>query len=93
MFNQECSELANDGKQAKLIRLQNPNDQTAKDFINVRRDNCKDFKKKKVITWKLEENSKNQIIQEMYKGINEIKKVNQSRAYEIKKYDGTIVTY
>ena len=43
-FDQECSELANKRKQAKLIWLQNPNDQTAEDFRNVRRDTCKMFK-------------------------------------------------
>ena len=37
-FDQECSELANKRKQAKLLWLQNSNDQTAEDFSNVRRD-------------------------------------------------------
>ena len=41
---------------------------------------------------KLEENSKNKNIREMYKGINEFKKGYQPRAYVIKKHDGTIVT-
>ena len=40
---------------------------------------------------KLEENSKNKNIREMNKGINEIKKGYQPRAYVIKKHDGTIV--
>ena len=40
---------------------------------------------------KLEENSKNKNIREMYKGINEFKKGYQHRAYVIKKHDGTIV--
>ena len=40
---------------------------------------------------KLEENSKNKNIREMYKGINEFKKGYQSRAHVIKKHDGTIV--
>ena len=40
---------------------------------------------------KLEENSKNKNIWEMYKGINEFKKGYQPRAYVIKKDDGTIV--
>ena len=39
---------------------------------------------------KLEENSKNKNIREMYKGINEFKKGYQPRAYVIKKHDGTI---
>ena len=40
---------------------------------------------------KLEENSKNKNIREMYKGINEFKKGYQPRAYVIKKHDGTIL--
>ena len=75
-FDQECSELANKRKQAKLLCLQNPNDQTAEDFSNVTSDTSRTFKKKKCdYMKKLEENSKNKNIQEMYKGINEFKKV------------------
>ena len=40
---------------------------------------------------KLEENSKNNNIREIYKGINEFKKGYQTRTYIIKKHDGTIV--
>ena len=40
---------------------------------------------------KLEENSKNKNIREMYKWINEFKKGYQPRAYVIKKHDGIIV--
>ena len=39
-FDQECSELANKRKKAKLLWVQNPNDQTAEDFSNVRHDTC-----------------------------------------------------
>ena len=46
-FDQECSELANKRKQAKLLWLQNPNDQTADDFSNVRRDTRRTFRKNK----------------------------------------------
>ena len=37
-------ELAYKRKHAKLLWLQNPNDQTAEDFTNVRCDNCRTFK-------------------------------------------------
>ena len=40
---------------------------------------------------KLEENSKNKNIREMYKGIHEFKKGYQPRAFVIKKNDGTIL--
>ena len=95
-FDEECSELANKRKQTKLLWLQNPNNQTAEDFSNVRRDTCRMFRKKKrnymkAKVNKLEENSKNKNIRELYKGINEFKKGYQPRAYVIKKHDGTIV--
>ena len=77
-FDEECSELANKRKQTKLLWLQSPNNQTAEDFSNVRRDTGGSFRKKKrnymkAKVNKLEENSKNKNIQEMYKGVNEIK--------------------
>ena len=95
-FDQECSQLANKRKQAKLLWLQNPNDQTAEDFSNVRSDICRMFRKKKrdykkAKLNKLEENSKNKNIRKMYKGNNELKKGYQPRAFVIKKHDGTIV--
>ena len=34
-------------KQEKLLWLQNPIDQTAEDFSNVRRNTCRTFKRKK----------------------------------------------
>ena len=71
-----CSELANKRKQTKLLWLQNPNYHTAEEFSNV---TCRMFRKKKrdymkAKVNKLEENSKNKNIWEMYKGINEFKK-------------------
>ena len=46
-FGQECSDLANKRKQAKLLWLLNPKDQTADNFTNIRCDICRTFKKKK----------------------------------------------
>jgi hypothetical protein len=62
-FNQECSELATKRKQAKLLWLQNPNDQTEEDLTNIRRDTCRIFRKMKrdytiVKGYKLEEKIK-----------------------------------
>ena len=95
MFDQECSELPNNRKQAKLLWQQNPNDQTAEDFSNLKRNTCRTFKKMKrdymkAKVNKLEENSNNKNIWEMYKGINEFKKDYQPRVYVIKKHDGRI---
>ena len=78
--------------------MQNPNDQTAEDFSNVRCNTCRTFKKKKCdymkeIVNKLKENSKNKNIWEMYKGISELKKrISKGYcAFVIKKDSGTIV--
>ena len=95
-FDQEYLELVNKRKQSKLLWLQNPNYQTAEDFSNVRCDICRTFKKKKrdylkEKVNKLEENSKNKTIQEMYQGINEFKKGYQPRSYVIKKHNRTIL--
>ena len=75
--------------------LQNPNDQTAEDFTNIRHDTCRTLKRKKRNYMKVkvnthEENSKT-VNGEIYKGINEFKKGYQPHAYIIKKHDGTIV--
>ena len=64
---QECSELANKRKQAKLLWLQNPNDQIAEDLTDIRCDTCRTFKKRKhdymkAKVNKLEEISKNKSI-------------------------------
>ena len=78
-FHQECSELASKRKLAKLIWQQNINDQTAEHLTNIRRDTYKTFRENKRDYMKakgnkLEENSRNKNIREMYKGINEFKK-------------------
>ena len=39
-IDEKCSELANKGTQTKLLWLQNPNNQIAENFSNVRRDTC-----------------------------------------------------
>ena len=74
-FDQECSELAIERKQAKLLWLQNPNGQIAGDFVNIRCDTCRTFKKKKndyrkAKVNKLQVDSKNKNILNIYNGIN-----------------------
>ena len=64
-------------------------------ILVIRRDTCRMFRKKKrdlmkAKVKKLEENTKNKNIREMYKGINEFKKGSQPRGYVLKKHDGTI---
>ena len=49
-FDEECSESANKRKQTKLFWLQNPNDQSAEDFSNVRSIPVKCSGKRSVIT-------------------------------------------
>jgi hypothetical protein len=48
-FNQKCSELANNRKQAKLLLLQNPNEQTAEELTNIIHGLCRTFKEKRDI--------------------------------------------
>ena len=42
-FDEECSEFAKKIKPTKLLWLQNPNNQTAEDFSNVRRDTIRTY--------------------------------------------------
>ena len=49
-FHQKCSELVNKRKQAKLLWLQNPNDQTVEDFTNIRINTAEPLIKRNMIT-------------------------------------------
>ena len=62
MFDEECSELANKRKQTKLLCLQNPNNQIAEEFSNVRRDTCRMFRKKKRDYMKAKDNKLEKIV-------------------------------
>jgi hypothetical protein len=78
-FEDECSKLIDQRKQAKLQWLQNP-DQINRDILqNVRRETSRIFRNKKREHMKgkineLETNNKNKNIRDLYRGINEFKK-------------------
>jgi hypothetical protein len=76
----ECLKLVDRRKQAKLQWLQNPSVVNEDNLSNVRREASRHFrnKKRKYLKDKineLESNSKTKNIRDLYRGINEFKKV------------------
>jgi hypothetical protein len=75
-FDDKCSKLIDQQKQAKLQWLQNQNQINRNNLQNVRRETSKIFrnKKRKYLEGKineLEANNKNKNIRDLYRGINE----------------------
>jgi hypothetical protein len=74
-FDDECSKLIDQRKQAKLKWLQNPSQINGDNLQNVRRETSRTFRNKKReylkgIINELETNNKNKQIRDLYKGIN-----------------------
>jgi hypothetical protein len=83
-FADECSNLIDQRKQAKLQLLQNPNQIYGHDLQNLRRETSRIFRNKKREYLKgkineLETNYKDRNIRDLYRGTNEFKKVYQPR--------------
>jgi arginine utilization protein RocB len=83
-FDEECSKLVDRRKQAKLQWLQEPSEANEDNLSDVRREASRHFKNKKWEYLKdkineLESDSKNKNIRDLYRGINEFKKVYQPR--------------
>jgi hypothetical protein len=81
-FDEECSKLADQRKQAKLKWLQDPSEANEYNLSDVRREANRHFrnKKREYLKDKINElvsNSKNKNIGHPYRGINEFKKVYQ----------------
>jgi hypothetical protein len=79
-FDEGCSELLDQRKQAKLQWLQDPSEINEDNLNNVRREANRHFRNKKREYLKDEitgvaSNSKNKNIRDLYRGINEFKKV------------------
>jgi hypothetical protein len=77
-FDDECSKLIDQRKQAKLQWLQNPNQINRDNLQNVRHETNRIFRNKKREHLKgkineLETNNKNKNIRDLYRGINEFK--------------------
>jgi hypothetical protein len=78
-FDEECSKLVDGRKQAKLQWLQDPSEANVDNLSDVRweasghfRNKKREYLKDKIN--KLESNSKNKNIRDLYRGINEFKK-------------------
>jgi hypothetical protein len=88
-FDEGCSELLDQRKQAKLQWLQDPSEINGENLNNVRREASRHFrnKKREYLKDKLNElamNSKNKNIRDLYKGINEFKRGYQPRSDLVK---------
>jgi hypothetical protein len=96
-YDDECSKLIDQRKQAKLQRLQNPN-QINRDYLqNLRRKTSRIFRNKKREYLKgkineLETNNKNKNVRDLYRGINEFKKGYQPRINIMKDENGNLLT-
>jgi hypothetical protein len=83
-FDEGCSELLDQMKQAKLRWVQDPREINGDNLNNIRRETSKHFRKKReYVKDKINElavNSKNTNIRDLYKGINDFKRGYQSRS-------------
>jgi hypothetical protein len=78
-FDDDCSKLIDQWKQAKLQWLQNPNQINGDNLKNLRRETSRIFRNNKREYLKdkineLETNNKNKKIRDLYRGINEFRK-------------------
>jgi hypothetical protein len=83
-FDDECSKLIDQRKQAKLQWLQNPSQISRDNLQNLRRETSRKFrnKKREYLKGKINElktNNKSKNIRDLYRAINEFKKLYQPR--------------
>jgi hypothetical protein len=95
-FDEECSKLAEQRKQAKLQWLQDPSEANEGNLSAIRREASRYFRNKEREYLKdkineLESNSKNKNIRDLYRGINEFKKGYQPRTNMVKDERGDLV--
>jgi hypothetical protein len=95
-IGEECSELLDQRKQAKLQWLQNPSQTNADNLNNVRCETSKTFRNKKKEYFKekinkLETNIRNKSIRDLYRGISEFKKGYQPRTNLVKDENGDLL--
>jgi hypothetical protein len=97
-FDEGCSKLLYQRKQAKLQWLQDANEINGDNLSNVRREASKHFSSKKREYQKhkinyLAMNSKNKNIRDLYRGINEFKRLYQPRNNLAKDGNGDLLAY
>jgi hypothetical protein len=95
-FDDECSKLVDQRKQAKLQWLQNPNQISGDNLQNVRHETSRIFRDKKREHLKgkineLETNNKDKNIRDLYRDINGFKKGYQPRINIIKDKNGNLL--
>jgi uncharacterized FlaG/YvyC family protein len=89
LFDEECSELVDRRKEAKLRWLQDPSEANENNLSDVRRKASRQFRNKKREYLKdkineLESNSKNMNIRDLYRDINEFNKGYEPRTNLVK---------
>jgi hypothetical protein len=95
-FDEGCSKLLDQRKQAKLQWLQDPNEINGDSLNNVRRKSRRYFrnKKREYLKDKINElatDSKNKNIRDLYRGINEFKTGYQPRNNLVKDKNGDLL--
>jgi hypothetical protein len=95
-LNEECLELVDRGKQAKLQWLQDPSIVKEDNLRNVRREASRQFRNKKREYLKdkineIELNSKNKNIRDLYRGLTEFKKGYQPKTNLVKDERGDLL--
>jgi hypothetical protein len=95
-FDEECSKLVDQRKQAKLWWLQDPSEANQDNLSDVRREASRHLRDKKREYMEdkineLESNSKNKNIRDLYRGINEFKKGYQPRTNVVKEERGDLL--
>jgi hypothetical protein len=97
-FDEGCSKLLDQRKEAKLEWLQDPSEINGDNLNNVRREASKHFrnKKREYLKDKINElatNSKNKNIRDLYRGINGFKRGYQPRNNLVKDGNGDLLAY
>jgi hypothetical protein len=95
-FDEECSKLVDQRKQAKLRWLQDPSEGNEDNLSDIRQEASRHFRNKKREYLKdkineLESNSRNKNIRDPYRGINEFKKGYQPRTNLVKDERGDLL--
>jgi hypothetical protein len=95
-FNEECSKLLDRRKQAKFQWLKNPRQTNGDNMDNKRSELSRIFRTKKreypnKKTIRLKEAVIIKILRDLYRGINEVKKGNQSRTNLVNDENGNLL--
>ena len=95
-FDDECLDILDQRKQAKMEWIQDPSQSNVDTLNNVRRDASTHFRNKKTVYLeakieKLETDSKINNIRDLYRGVNDVKKEYQPRTGIVKDEKGNLI--